>query len=309
MRNLVVYGLGELGQLYGAAALRAGYRVTPITRHSDPHAVLATLAPDVPIVVAVAESALEEALTVLGKARGDSAILLQNELFPSLWRRHDVTPTVLVPWLLKKRGTPLLVARPTPVFGAHAELVATLHRALELPFEVLPHEHALYQALVAKYAFILTINALGLLRDRTLGMWLQEDPERVSALARRRRSWARCYARPRSTSHYASVPWSRACAPCTRSRRAAAAPSRACCVRSSRVGGLAWPCPSSRAPCLRPCPSESFGLRNPGASAATQKCRGTSRRFRGTGAPGAIWGPKRGAAAPQGAARADPFHE
>jgi hypothetical protein len=184
MRNLVVYGLGELGQLYGAAALRAGYRVTPITRHSDPHAVLDQLAPDVPIVVAVAEGALEEALSVLGKARGDSAILLQNELFPSLWRRHDVTPTVLVPWLLKKRGTPLLVARPTPVFGAHAELVATLHRALELSFEVLPHEHALYQALVEKYAFIVTVNALGLLRDRTLGMWLQEDPERVSALAR-----------------------------------------------------------------------------------------------------------------------------
>lgn len=184
MRNLVVYGLGELGQLYGGAALRAGYRVTPITRHDDPHAVLATLAPDVPIVVAVAEGALEGALDVLGKARGDAAILLQNELFPSAWRRHDVRPTVLVPWLLKKRSSPLLVARPSPVFGAHAELVATLHRALDLPYVVLPHEHALYQALVEKYAFILTVNALGLLRDRTLGMWLQEDPQRVGALAR-----------------------------------------------------------------------------------------------------------------------------
>lgn len=184
MRNLAVYGLGELGQLYGAAALRAGYRVTPITRDVLPEVALQGLPADVPILVAVGESSLDDVLAGLGKARGDAVILLQNELFPSAWRRHDIQPTVLVPWLLKKRGTPLLVARPSPVFGVHAELVRGLHEALELPCEVLPNEHALYQALVEKYAFILTINALGLLRDRTLGLWLQEDPGRVAAFAR-----------------------------------------------------------------------------------------------------------------------------
>lgn len=184
MRNLVVYGLGELGQLYGAAALRAGYRVTPITRDVEPELALHGLPADVPILVAVGESALDDVLTGLGKARGDAVILLQNELFPSVWRKHDIEPTVLVPWLLKKRGSPLLVARKTPVYGVHAELVHSLHRALSLPCEELSHEHALYQALVEKYAFILTINALGLLRDRTLGLWLQEDPSRVAALAR-----------------------------------------------------------------------------------------------------------------------------
>jgi hypothetical protein len=184
MRDLVVYGLGELGQLYGAAALRAGYRVTPITRHDDPRRVLDGLLADVPILVAVGEAALDPVLTVLGKARGNAAILLQNELFPSAWRKHDIEPTVFVPWLLKKRGTPLLVARACPVFGAQTELVRDLHQALDLPCEALPNEHALYQALVEKYAFILTINALGLLRDRTLGMWLQEDPSRVAGLSR-----------------------------------------------------------------------------------------------------------------------------
>jgi len=184
MRNFVVYGLGELGQLYGAAALRAGLRVTPITRASDPRDVLRGLPDDVPVLVAVGESALDEALEVLGKARGGATILLQNELFPSSYRKHEVTPTVLVPWLLKKRGTPLMVARPSPVYGPQATLVEELHRALQLPSMTLPDERALHQALVEKYAFILTINALGALRDRTLNTWLQEDPHRVRALAR-----------------------------------------------------------------------------------------------------------------------------
>jgi hypothetical protein len=184
MRNFVVYGLGELGQLYGAAALRAGMRVTPITRASDPHAVLDGLPSDVPILLAVGESALDGALATLGRARGEATILLQNELFPSAYRKHDVTPTVLVPWLLKKRGTPLMVARVSPVFGPQAALVEELHRALLLPCETLRSERALYQALVEKYAFILTINALGSLRDRTLQLWLQEDPFLVRALAR-----------------------------------------------------------------------------------------------------------------------------
>jgi hypothetical protein len=182
MRDLVVYGLGELGQLYGSAALRAGFRVTPITRSSDPAAVLAALPAQTPIVVAVGERDLDPVLDLLGP-RLAQAILLQNELFPSSWLARGVTPTVLVPWLLKKKGSALTIARPSAVFGAQAELVHTLHDALGIPTDVLADEQALKQALVEKYAFVLTINALGLLRDRTLATWLQEDPLRVRALA------------------------------------------------------------------------------------------------------------------------------
>ncbi|MDB4974269.1 MAG: hypothetical protein JWN48_2610 [Myxococcaceae bacterium] len=183
MRELVVYGLGQLGQLYGAAALRAGMRVTPITRHSDPEAILQTVGRDVPILVAVSEDALDAVLERLGPDRGHAAILLQNELFPSRWQRHGMQPTVLVAWLLKKPDAALTVIRPTPVFGAHAELLLELHRALAIPAVELHEERALHQALVEKYAFILTINTLGLLRDRTMGMWLQEDPRLVHAVA------------------------------------------------------------------------------------------------------------------------------
>lgn len=183
MRDLVIYGLGELGQLYGAAALRAGMRVTPIIRASAPDQVLAALPSDVPVLVAVAENALDEVLPKLGQTRAESVILLQNELFPAQWQRHGLAPTVLVPWLLKKRGTALTVARETPVYGRLARLVCELHAALDIPAVELSSEASLRQAIVEKYAFILTINALGVLRDRTLALWLQEDRGRVRALA------------------------------------------------------------------------------------------------------------------------------
>ncbi|MET0287197.1 MAG: hypothetical protein ABW352_22120 [Polyangiales bacterium] len=178
MRDLIVYGLGQLGQLYGSAALRAGYRVTPITRAIAPEAVLTSLPEQTPVLIAVGEEALPTALRELG---AHPAILLQNELFPSLWQ--GLTPTVMVPWLLKKSGAPLTVPRPTQVYGPHAELVEALHAALAIPCERLASAKALEQALVDKYAFILTINALGLARDRTLSTWLSEDPLRVRALA------------------------------------------------------------------------------------------------------------------------------
>jgi hypothetical protein len=182
MRDLVVYGLGELGRLYGAGALRAGIRVTPITHATSPSEVLATVAADVPVLVAVQETSLDEVLAQIPPSRADSVILLQNDLFPSRYEGHGLRPTVIVPWLLQKRGTPLTIARATPVFGRHAALVQELHHVLEIPGVTLDSEPALRKALVEKYAFILGINALGVLRDRTLAGWMQEDPMRVRAL-------------------------------------------------------------------------------------------------------------------------------
>lgn len=183
MRDLVVYGVGELGQLYGAAALRAGLRVTPITRASDPRAVLSSVPIATPLLIAVGERALGELLATLEPARSGALILLQNELFPSQYAGLPEAPTVFVPWLLKKRGLPVTVIQATPVYGRLAPLVLELHRALGVPAVELASEPALRQALIEKYAFILTINALGVLRDRTLGAWLDEDPRRVRELA------------------------------------------------------------------------------------------------------------------------------
>jgi len=173
---LVVYGVGELGKLFGGAALRAGIRVTPVTRHANAREILDDVGDDTPILIAVGERELEVVLRELPTRHRMDIILLQNELFPDSWSEHDLTPTVLVPWVLQKRGLPTQVAGRSPYIGAHADLVAELFAVLGLPAQRLADAPALHQALVDKYTFILTINTLGLLVDRTLGMWLQEDP-------------------------------------------------------------------------------------------------------------------------------------
>ena len=185
MRDLIVMGIGELGSLYANAALKRGLRVTPVIRNQHPASVLAGTPVETPILVAVGEADLDAALRSLPAERLASSILLQNELFPSHWSRFTrSTPTVMVPWLLKKKGEPLLVARSTPVYGRHAPLMVELHGALGFAAEELPDEGALRQAIVDKYAFILTVNALGLLEDLSLGEWSNKDPAQVEALAR-----------------------------------------------------------------------------------------------------------------------------
>ena len=49
--------------------------------------------------------------------------------------------------------------------------------------ERLANETSLQQAIVDKYAFILSVNALGLLHDITLGEWLKKDVAQVAELA------------------------------------------------------------------------------------------------------------------------------
>jgi hypothetical protein len=179
MRELVIIGIGELGKLLGAGALRVGVRVTPVTRTMHIETVLKEIAPRTPILVSVGERALPELLATLPAAHRESVVLLQNELFPSIYRAAQLRPSVLVPWVMQKPGMPTLVARPSPIYGGQADLFAEIFSALSIAHLRIANEGALAQALVDKYTFILTINALGLSTDRTLGMWLQEDPAQV----------------------------------------------------------------------------------------------------------------------------------
>lgn len=181
MRNLVVIGIGELGKLFGAAALRAGIRVTPITRQMSIERSLQGCDPGTPILVAVGEQALGPVLDGLPRAHRSSLILLQNELFPSAWRGLEM-PTVLIPWVLQKRGLPTQVAAPSPYFGKHAALLRELLEHVPISGHELVEQHALMQALVDKYTFILTINTLGVLVDRSLGRWLEEDAPLVASV-------------------------------------------------------------------------------------------------------------------------------
>ncbi len=183
MTELAIFGLGELGKLYGAGALGAGFRVTPVLRSTKLAPLWDELAEGTPLLIAVSEPSLATVLESLPKSRHGDAILLQNELFPSLWAREPEAPTVMIPWLLKKQGQPQLVIRSTPVFGRHAQVVLAMHQALGLGCDVLDDSAALAHALSHKYTFILTINALGVFRDQTLGRWLDQDLALVRELA------------------------------------------------------------------------------------------------------------------------------
>lgn len=184
MRDIVIYGLGELGRLFAGGAARAGMRVTPIVRGATPQAALGTVAPGSAIVVAVGEADLAAAVSAIPAARLGDVVLIQNELFPAVWRDLGLaTPTVMVPWILKKKGLPVRIVQPTPVHGPHAQVVAAVHAGLELPATILPNEDALADALVAKYTFILVVNALGALENRAMGTWLADAPHAVRALA------------------------------------------------------------------------------------------------------------------------------
>jgi hypothetical protein len=133
-------------------------------------------------LIAVSENALDEVLAWLPPERHGDAIVLQNELFPSRFAALAEAPTVLVPWLLQKRGQPLTVIRPSPVWGRHAAVVARVHQALQIPVEpVSPGAGA--AALRDKYAFILTINALGVYREGTLGELIEDERSLAQKLA------------------------------------------------------------------------------------------------------------------------------
>lgn len=176
MDDIIVWGLGQLGQLFGAAALRTGHRVTPITRATNPVVVWASTALDAPLWIAVGERDLDAVLEAVPETRRDHVVLVQNGLFPPRWRAHGfAAPTVLTFWSNKKSGKALMPGFRSGIWGPHAEHVAALHDVIEVPCDVLDSESRLIDEVVSKFAFILSINVLGLVENLPVGEWLKRD--------------------------------------------------------------------------------------------------------------------------------------
>lgn len=181
--HIAVVGAGQLGRYFGGAALRLGMRVVPILRSDDPEAVMQTLPAGTPILVTVGEVELPSVLTALSAARRADVILVQNELFPQIWQDAGVhDPTVCVVWFAKKKHQALRVGRASDAFGPHAGLMKALHDVIDVPCDVLDTSADRDAQLVAKFAFILAINSLGLADDVTIGGWLERAPETVDAI-------------------------------------------------------------------------------------------------------------------------------
>lgn len=179
--DMVVAGIGELGKLFAGGALRSGLRVTPLNRGDDVAATLLALPAGTPILATLPESALAEFAGASPESRRSDIILVQNGLTPPLWKEMGLdTPTIANVWTNKKPGQPLLVGRPTMLYGKHAALMHRIHQALGLNARIAEHPEELQHDLAAKFAFILTINALGYEhRGAAVGELLEDHAEAV----------------------------------------------------------------------------------------------------------------------------------
>ncbi len=181
--NVVVVGPGQLGRLFGGGALRLGARVTPVLREDDPGAVFKRVPADAPVWLTVPESALATVAEALPASRRKRAILVQNGLFvPDIEALGFDDATIVCVWTSAKPGQPLLVGRRSGVYGPQAAHVAAVHREVGLPCAVLDSERARDTELVAKYAFILAINGLGLEEAGTVAEVTSRDPQRTAAI-------------------------------------------------------------------------------------------------------------------------------
>ena len=161
-KSVVVVGLGEMGSVFARGFLRSGYTVHPVTRDMEMQAVAEDLPEPELVLIAVGEADLHEQLMKVPEAWKDRLVLLQNELLPRDWQRHNLEPTVISVWFEKKKGMDSKVIIPSPVFGKHAQQVADALASIDIAATVLADESALLHELVLKNVYILTTNIAGL---------------------------------------------------------------------------------------------------------------------------------------------------
>jgi hypothetical protein len=179
--DLVVVGLGQLGELLATGALRAGLRVTPVLRSTPRPLDFSAVPPETPVLLAVGEGWEKAAADVPAARRGD-VVVLQNEIFPSSLVDAGLPhATVLMVWFNRKAFAPPQPGPPSQALGKHAAVMQHIHAATGLPCEVLDASR-LPEVLAAKYAFIATINILGVRQEQTVGAWFQAHAPEANAV-------------------------------------------------------------------------------------------------------------------------------
>ncbi len=180
-KSVVVVGLGEMGSVFARGFLRTGYTVHPVIRGVEMQAVAEEVPQPELVLIAVGEADLHEQLIKIPPAWKDRLVLLQNELLPRDWQRHNLEPTVISVWFEKKKGQDSKVIIPSPVYGKQAQQVADALASIDITSTVLADEAALLHELVLKNVYILTTNIAGLEVGGNVGqLW---DEHRIVAEA------------------------------------------------------------------------------------------------------------------------------
>jgi len=181
---IVIIGIGEMGGVFARAFLRTGHVVVPVTRGVRPASIAATVPSPRLVLVAVGEADLQPVLSEIPAGWESHLCLIQNELLPRDWERHDIVePTIAPVWFEKKPGRPVGVVLPTPTFGPGAELVASALESIVIPAEQPPAADLVYE-LVKKNLYILTANIAGLVTGGSVGaLWDDHRDLAVSVAA------------------------------------------------------------------------------------------------------------------------------
>ena len=174
---IVLIGIGELGGVFARGALRCGHPVYPITREMDMHREYAQIPSPALALVTVGENELHPVLEQVPESWRPNLGLLQNELLPRDWQRHNLEqPTVTVVWFEKKKGMELTNVLYTSIYGPQAPLLARVLESLEIPVRILENEDALLYEMVRKTVYILTVNIAGLITQGTVeDLWYRNQ--------------------------------------------------------------------------------------------------------------------------------------
>lgn len=160
-KTVIVVGMGQLGALLSEGLLKSGHGVTPVLRGDDLRAICEAVDPEA-VLVATGEDDLDGVLATLPSLVKDRVLLIQNELRPNQWQKHDVDPTVGIIWFEKKKGRLPAVVLPTVLYGKLAPLLAAALDRVELPHRTITTRDELAHELVVKNLYILSFNLTGL---------------------------------------------------------------------------------------------------------------------------------------------------
>ena len=162
-KPVIVIGIGEMSGVFTRGLLRAGYPLFPITRDMDINEIAAQVTNPEMVLVAVGESDLAPVLEQLPADWKNKTTLLQNELLPGDWEKHQIiNPTVISVWFEKKKGQDFKVLVPSPIMGPNAEIIKTALSTLNIPTWIVKNDSEMLFELVRKNLYILTTNIAGL---------------------------------------------------------------------------------------------------------------------------------------------------
>ena len=171
-KPVVLIGVGEMGGVFARGFLRSGYPVYPVVRDVDINLLANEITDPELVLVAVGEAELQLVLEAVPPNWRNSLVLLQNELLPRDWQKHDLDPTVISVWFEKKKGQDTKVLIPSPVYGAKSQPMHDALSAMDIPCKILNSDDELLFELVVKNVYIVTTNISGLKVGGTVGeLW------------------------------------------------------------------------------------------------------------------------------------------